>query len=200
MSSKSSDAKSIKNLSPFGQYALTLDSDFIELERLSGQIERLDIESDAGMDRAKQLLAKFGETGQRIADGVQGLAKTLEETRGRAEKAAEFVASRAAKVQERQQENNRMMERFQALGERVRGVSASIAELKKPAGETMTDEGKAEVRMKLTDFESELGKLIDESQQLKQDAQAASMKTLERNADSLNQTLQSARRKLTSLH
>lgn len=64
-----------KDLSPFGQHALKLDSDFRELEELCGQIERLDLESDFGLDRAKQLLTKFSECGLRIGDGVQGFAK-----------------------------------------------------------------------------------------------------------------------------
>ena len=187
-----------KNLSPFGQSALTLDNDFAELDRLSGQIERLSIESDSGMERAKELLVKFGECGQRISTGVQSLAKSLEETRSRAETAAQSVASRAALIQERHHENERMLDRFRSLGDKVREVSTALAALKAPA-KGVTEEGKALIAKQLPEFNAQLETLTAEAQKLKDDAREANMKTLERNADSLYQTLQSARRKLASI-
>jgi chromosome segregation ATPase len=188
-----------KTMSSFAEAALKLDNDFSELERLSGQIERLELDTDAGLDRAKELLAKFGECGMRIGDGVQGLAKELEETRLRAEKAAEAVSQRAAQIQERQQLRDRMLERFHTLTEMVRKVSALIAQLKKAEGEKISDEEKALLLERLPELDSQLGMLVDESVKLKNDAHDANLKTLVRNADSLSQTLTSARRKLSSL-
>ncbi|MFL5814980.1 MAG: hypothetical protein ACJ763_15500, partial [Bdellovibrionia bacterium] len=66
-----------KVLSSFAEAALSLDKDFTELDTLSGQLERLDLNSDSGLERAKEILAKFGECGGRIGDGVQKLAKEL---------------------------------------------------------------------------------------------------------------------------
>lgn len=188
-----------KVLSSFAEAALKLDSDFIELDQLSGQLERLDLNSDSGLERAKEILGKFGECGARIGDGVQKLAKELEEARIRAEKAAGTVAARAEQVQERQQAHDRLSERFHNLTEMVRKVSALIAELKKAEGEKMSDEEKAIVTQRLPEFESQLTLLVDEAQKLKNEAQEANMKTLVRNADSLSQTLLSAKRKISSL-
>ena len=83
-----------KNLSPFGLAALALDAEFVELERLSGQIERIAIESDSGLERAQSLLIKFAECGQRVADGVIAFSKALQDAHVRAEKAGQTVSAR----------------------------------------------------------------------------------------------------------
>src|SRR4051794_29616402 len=116
----------IQNLSSFGQAALALDNDFSELDRLGGQIERLEFESDAGFEKMQQLLTRFSECGQRIGEGVQTLARSLEEARGRAEKAATFVSERANQVHERHLEREQMFDRFRVLGESVRSVSSAV--------------------------------------------------------------------------
>jgi len=185
-------------LSPFGQSALQLDQDFVELERVSGQLERLAFESDTGMEKAQELLACFGQVGMRIGEGVQLLAKTLDEARTRAEAAAQVVSERAAMIQMRQNENAKMGDRFRLLGEEVQKISSQMALLKKPAGHEFSNEEKAELPKKLSGMDLQMAVLIEESRKLEEDASAAHMNSLERNADSLSQTLQSARRKLTS--
>ncbi|MFL5815342.1 MAG: hypothetical protein ACJ763_17325, partial [Bdellovibrionia bacterium] len=127
------------------------------------------------------------------------LAKELDEARVRAEKAANSVSARATEIQERQQAHDRLSEKFHTLTEMVRKVSTLIAELKKAEGQKMTDEEKAIVTQRLPEFESQLSLLVDEAQKLKNEAQEANMKTLVRNADSLSQTLLSAKRKISSL-
>jgi len=47
----------VDTLSPFGRLAVTLDTDFFpELSRLSGQIQRLDLDTDGDLDHAVKLL------------------------------------------------------------------------------------------------------------------------------------------------
>jgi len=182
----------------FAESALNLDSAFNELEQLSGQIERLDIDSDSGLERAKQLLGKFAEAGQRIGDGVQLLAKSLEESRARAEAAALIVSTRAGDIQKRQEENDQMLSRFGALGESVRKISEKIVQFKKPAGEKLNEDERDALTKQLPELDSQLSGLIEEAQGLRVDAQQLKLKSIERNADSLGQTLLSAKRKLSS--
>jgi len=184
--------------SPFAESALNLDNAFTELEQLSGQIERLELESDSGLERAKQLLGKFAECGQRIGEGVQVLAKSLEESRARAEAAANVVSARALDIQKRQDENDQMLARFGTLGESVRKISETIVQFKKPAGEKLSDEERELLTKQLPELDSQLSGLIDEAQGLRVDAHQLKLKSIERNADSLSQTLLSARRKLGS--
>jgi chromosome segregation ATPase len=192
----SSTNTNMKNLSAFAQAAMTLDSDFAELGQLSGQLERLSLESDSGLDRAKKILVQFGECGERIGDRLQTLAKTLDEARSRAEKAAQFIGARAGEVQARQQENERLTEKFGALNEMVRKVTMLLGQLKKPQGEKLSAEEQSILAEKLPELDEQLGTLSNEAGKLKVEAQKANMKTIERNADSLSQTLTSARRKL----
>lgn len=192
--------KNIKNLSTFGQAALNLDNDFEELEQLSGQLGRLEIESESGMDKAKELLTAFSETANRLGGSMQELAKSLEEARARAEQATEVVAARAVAIQARQQENEHMMQRFQTLGETVRKVSGAVAQLQKPSdGRKLSDEEKDLLLKNLPEINSQLGVLTEEACKLKDDARTARMKTLEKNADALGQSLTAVRSKLSGL-
>ena len=188
-----------KDLSPFGLAAVALDADFVELERLGSQIERLEFDSDSGLERAQRLLARFAETGQRIAEGVVAFSKTLEEARVRAERAAQVVSARAVLVKERQNEAGRMLERFSLLSETVGKISGMLASFKKPAGDVVSAEDRAYIQRQIPDIDRQLGALLDEVLKLKAEARSSKMRSLENSADSLGQTLTSARRKLSEL-
>ena len=97
-----------KTLSPLGQSALSLDQAFTDLATLSGQIERLEIESDSGMQKAPELLAQFGECSQKIAEGIQGFATILQQTRTQSEKSVQLVSEKAVLIQKRHEENVKM--------------------------------------------------------------------------------------------
>src|SRR5262245_4008735 len=138
-----------KNLSPFGLAALALDAEFVELERLSGQIERIAIESDSGLERAQSLLIKFAESGQRVADGVIAFSKALQDAHVRAEKAGQTVSARAAVVRERQEETDRMLERFHMLNALVGKITALLAPFKKPAGQILSTDDRALIKRQI---------------------------------------------------
>jgi chromosome segregation ATPase len=185
-----------KEVSPFIEAALKLDDDFQELERLAGNLERAEIDSDAGLERGRDLLGKFGECSSRIGAEIQALASSLEDSRARAEKAAESAANRAALIQERFNKTNSLNERFKNLSEMVRMVSDGIAQFKKPGGQAMTEEERKFLSGKLPELDSQMSDLGAQAVKLKEEARHENMRMLERNADSLEQTLASARQKL----
>lgn len=189
----------LKPQSAFGQSALELDSDFAEMERLAAELQRLDIETESGLERARKLLTRFSECGQRVGTGVPVLARTLEEARGRAEKAAETVFARAGDIQKRQQEADRLLERFNSLGEMVGKINAMVTQLRKPGGAKLSDEERAMIARHMPEINVQLGKLIDEARKLKEDSHAANMKSLEKNAESLLQSMQAMSRKLNGI-
>jgi hypothetical protein len=185
-----------KDLSSFGQAALKLDYNFSDLDRISEQVSRLPLESEGDMEKAQQLLLKFGEYGKQIAEGVQDLAKALEEKRSQAERAAQLVAQHAALVEAKHQENQRVYLKYEALNDKVHQTNQILVKFKKPAGVDYTPEEKEQLPQQLAEFDSLLSPLISEAQDLKNEARELNMKTLERNIDSLWQSLESARQKL----
>ena len=186
----------IKNLSEFGQTALNLDTDFAELDQLCGQISRLDIESDSGLDRAQEILVKFGKCGENIAQNVQVMSRTLGELRIRAEKSAETVAERANQVHERRTARDQMLEKFRSLVERVQTIAGVLSQSTNPEGTTPSGEDKAYLLTQMLKMDAELGPFIEEARMIREEARNSSMKSLERSAESLTQSLESSRRKM----
>lgn len=184
-------------MSPLAEAALELDRAFAEFERLAGEIERITVKSDKGFMRACQVLTELDTCGQKIGSGLITLTKSLEEVRSRAEQTAQLVAQRANAVQDRRLESEAMAKRFQELGEQVRGVTADIGSLRpdKDAGE----EERERITKNFQIFTEKLGGLVDQVGALKQDAHDAQMESFERNADALQQSLQSARHKVSLL-
>jgi|GEM_PF-2149198 len=187
-----------KNESPLTRSVLKLDDDFSELERLSAQLDRLPLDSESAFEKAKHFLARFGDCSLRIGNGIQAMAAALEESRVRAEKAAELVATRAVLVQQRQQQNDKLLEAFRGIGEKVRDVTAEVALICQPEGSVLSPEERAALPEKLSVMDSQLGQLIEAAHSIKAAAREASLKTLETNADALEQSMKAARRRLTS--
>ncbi len=186
--------KKKKELSAFAQAALALDQDFRLFEELAGQVGRLDINSDRGLDRARTLLAEVDACRVRLGEGMQALATTLDEARQRTDAAAQTVAARAGEIQERHDEAEHMLARFAALGQLVQQVNDSVAALRTPTASEVTDADRALMANQLPEINARLGELVDAARQLMEDAQQANMQRLARKADSLRQSLQ------TSLH
>lgn len=188
-----------EELTPFGQVALKLDHDFSELARLSGQIERLDIQSDGGLERAVRILGEFARHGQSIAEGIQKFSASLQEAREKSEAAAKIVAERAVLVQQRKEEQARLQEKLGALGEKVKRVSETLAAFRRPVGEPFTAAEKSDMTARLESLDASMIDFIEEAQVIQQEAGTARLKSIERNAESLFGTLQAARRKLNSV-
>jgi hypothetical protein len=187
-----------KNLSKFAQAALDLDANFQEFERLAGQVEREDVQSDTGFERASKILAKLDATGQKIGTGMIALSEALEESRASTERAANIANARAVAVEERQALSEQMIERLRFLGETVRSITESVNSMRQPA-EMITAEEREILARQLPEFHVQLGKLVDEVQKLKVDAGAAHMRSLEKSADALRQSLQAARHRLMQM-
>lgn len=188
-----------KSASPFAQAALALDSYASELERISNEITNLNIESDNGFERARRLLEKSEGVGKNIGEGMQTLTVSLEDLRQRIENSAQRVTASAVVVEQRHQLTEQLMERLRGLGEMAGKVTVTIDGLRLPKSHVLSEEDKNFISQSIPAFSSQLGVLVDEAYRLKQDAASANMKNLERNSDSLRQTLQSARNHLNLL-
>lgn len=182
--------------SSLAQAALELEEAFAQFERLSGQLEEVAINSDAGLIQAQKILAKFGEYGEKIAANMQLLSTTLESARARAEKAAVLVTNKAALVQARKIETQAILDRFLQLKDMVAKVTAVIGELNQlKKNKTAQDEINL-LQERLPELDTQLEILLEESRKIRQSAQDAHMNSLQKNAATLAQGVQAARRQL----
>lgn len=181
--------KNFDQLGAFGKAAVLLDFDFTELERLGGQLERLDLSSPQGLEHSLKILAKFGEHGEGLANHLEEMAQALAEARVRTEEVSKAVGEKAMLIQKLRGENQGLWEKFKDLGEKVRVVSDSVAEINKTEAKTAAIEN----------LTAELKNLFDQTCALRSEAHEARMKELEKNAHALSQVLQTAQKKLQSL-
>jgi uncharacterized protein YukE len=180
--------KKTKEVSEFARAAMSLDSDFEQLESLGQQLEESELETEFGLNQAKKLLLHYGECGERIGAEIQLLAKALEEARMKAEAGATLVANRAVLIQKRHEEKEQMLSRFQSLGEMAKKVNDSVLQF--------TNEGKISLTEHMPELQSSIDALIDESKKIRVEASQAKMKTLEKDAEAFSQMLQSVSKRL----
>lgn len=184
--------------SEFAQAALALDKEFLQIERLARELERLSKPSDKGMERAQTLLVEVDASRQRLASQMKVFVHALEAARQRNEAAQSLIAERAAMVEERQREGERLLERFRNLAGMVGQITAASAQVQNINMSELSSDKHAALLSHLPQLGEQLGVLIDEATRLMHDSRLAHSKVLEKNADSLRQRLQSLRQRLSS--
>jgi hypothetical protein len=120
----------------------------------------------------------------------------LREAQTRAEAVAQGVSRQAGLFSTRRAELNEKLEQFRVLGEKVRDLSAAISQVGRPHGGSMTPEDRANLTSKIPGFEAQLAALIEELENLRESARNSRMKSLQKSAESLVQTLQAVQKKL----
>lgn len=190
----------IKNPSPLVETVLKLDNYLSEIVRLGEKIEGMELKTDFDFEQAQKLMNHFTQCGQGVAEEVVQLSANLNEVRAKAEAAAVIVSARAEQIQARQNDHHQKMADFRALGDKVRDLTLSLNDLKRPEGEELTDDDRAHLSMRLSEFQLQLQPLIAEALKLKNEAQSSRLKTLEQGADSLVQSLSAIGRRLELLN
>ncbi len=186
----------LENLTPFGRLALKLDNDFSELSRLGSQIAKVDIESDSGLDHAIKILNLVAQHGKNIADGMQEFSKCLLEARERSEAAIQVVGERAQLVQQRRQKQDQLDQRLRQVEEEVKTVNASLAGFKRQGKNELSEEEKRQITADLERLQNPTLGFIESAQAIKAEAGRLKFKRVEREAQSMIDTLQATRRKI----
>lgn len=186
--------------SPLVQSVLALDDHFNALERLGEKIKELPLKSESDQDQMRKMLLRFAEHGQGVSDEVSRLSTNLVEARQRAEAVATEVGKRAEELSGMNATQQEVWDRFRALNEKVMSLNKGISTLKRPPDTELTDEDRIQIAGALKEFDSLFEPLIEESKIIRQEARDKNIKTLEGNADSLTQTLQSVREKIRVLN
>lgn len=174
------------DLSPFGRLALKLDAEFRDLAADAGRMAKLDLESDAGADEGLKILARVAEHGQGLAAAMQQFAASLQEARDQAESATRLVAERAQALQARQGKQDALNERLAKVKDDVQALGATL----KPGAD------KAAVAAELGRVREPMSALVEAARALKAEAAAGKFRRLERQADSVIDSLQASIRKI----
>jgi chromosome segregation ATPase len=180
----------VKGDSPLVKSVLALDNYLAELERVGTRINSTDMTSDFDFEYIQKLMARFAECGQGISDEVTNLSTQLRQAQARAEDIARGVSRQAELLKIRREEQDRKLEEFRVLGEKVRDLNAVISGFR---------DDRAKLKSNLSSVESQLRVLIEELQKVRTSARDSRMKALEKNAESLAQSLETARKKLGGL-
>jgi hypothetical protein len=192
-------ANKTKQDSPLVKSVLALDNYLTELDRVGTKINSTDMTSDFDLEYVQKLMARFAECGQGVSEEVTNLSTQLQEAQARAETVAQGVSKQAELLNIRRNEQDKKLEEFRVLGEKVRELTAVIAQFRPPQGEALTAEDRAKLTSNIPGFDAQLAVLVEELQNLRKSARDSRMKALEKNAESLVQTLQSVRKKLGDL-
>ena len=186
----------LENLSSFGRLAVKLDTDFAELTRLSGQLQRLDIDSDSGFEHAVKILNQFAQHGSSISEGIQEFSKCLQEARERSEVAAKAVSERAELIRGRKDKQDQMRAQLELVGDNVRAVNASLAGFRKEGRTEFSGEEKRQLKSELERLNVDLRKYLGDAQAIKEAARQSKFKSVERDAQDLIDVLRSSCRKV----
>lgn len=164
--------------SEFVQSALELEEVFASIEGLAGSLDRLELNSEAGLERAKKLLVRLTERSQGLQGALETLLRTLETRRSSVEDAVATVNAKTPLIAEKFQEAEDKLERFQQLGVRVKELTAEAPHLPSE-----------EVRKRLQELTAEAG-AVQEA------ARLGKLRSLEKNAQNLRSSLKALSRKL----
>jgi chromosome segregation ATPase len=192
-------SKKLNRDSPLVKSVLALDGYLAELERIGTKINSTDMTSNFDVEYIQKLMARFAECGQGVSGEVTNLSTQLQEAQTRAEAVAQGVSRQAELLDKRRNEQDEKLEEFRILGERVRELNSVISRFRRPDGEGLTEQDRAELKSSVPTFQTHLAVLIEQLQKLQKSAKELRMKTLEKNAESLVQTLQAVRKKLDLL-
>jgi len=180
----------VKRDSPLVKSVLALDHYLTELERVGTKINSTDIASDFDLEYIQKLMTRFAECGKGISEEVTNLSTQLSEAQARAEGVAQGVSKQAERLKIRRDEQDQKLEEFRILGEKVRDLNTVISGFR---------DDRAKLKSNLPSVESQLGALIEDLQKLRTTARDSRMRALEKNVESLVQSLQAARKKLRDL-
>ncbi len=186
----------LEDLTPFGRLALKLEREFSELSRAAEQISRLDLETDGGLDDGIKILNRVSEYGESLAGTMQQFSASLQEAQVQAEAAAKLVAERAQLIQTRRRRQDELHEKLSRLKEDVGATGAALAGLGQSAQGAPSEDDKRRIASELSRLREPLDRFIAAAQELKAEAARANFRRLERQADSMVDSLQASRRKI----
>lgn len=185
-----------EDLTPFGRLAVKLDSEFAELARACSRIAKVDVESDGGLDEGVKLLNRVARYGESIAASMQEFSKALQEARDQAEAGTRLAAEKAQLIQERRRRQDELQEKLTRLQDEVKAAGQELAASGEPRKSPASSDEKRRIAAGLESLQAPLARFVEAAQALKAEAAQANFRRLERQAVSMLDSLQAARRRI----
>lgn len=165
--------------------AKALDAELASFAAAAEEIRRAPLASQRHLEKAAQLLGNIGEAEAALREKITALAQALQGANAAREAQSASILQRAAQIEARHQDLQRLLAMYAALGQKATEVNAHLAPV----------EGEPE-DARIARAEAHLAELGGEVQALFEAARAADYPDVVRMADALRQQLGSLRAKL----
>jgi DNA repair exonuclease SbcCD ATPase subunit len=169
----------------------TLSEDLQHFEQLSTELERLVINSEKSLQRARKGLQECSEHEAKLAQSLRGFADAMQGMQAMQQRCMDQTAAATERIKQRQQERAQLQQRMQALADNARDVSAPVESL--PDGAVAVP---GEALAPLQEVARRLELVIAEAAEVTELARRGEWADLERDTHSLEQQLQSARNRV----
>ena len=148
-------------------------------------------------DVSRKILYRAALDGESLAAAMQEFSSSLQAAREKAEAATRLVAERAQLVQRRGERQDEIQGKLARLQDEVSAAGAGLAGASGPAG-PLTEDDKRRIAAELERFQAPMARFIEVARAVKAEASAGNFKRLERQADSMIDSLQASLRKIAS--
>lgn len=177
---------------PLAKAAAALEAELLEYEKFVAEVQRMSLNTEKAMHRAKDLLEHCAAGEQRMAERLQAFAVAMQAVQVRQQGCISEAVEAAQRIQERIQNRSALLERFSALGERARALNEPVAALEAKEGEANAQD----LLHTLGEVAAATESVVAEADTLSADASTDDWQDIAREANTLKQQLQSARNKI----
>jgi chromosome segregation ATPase len=177
-------SKTEKNVPELVLAAEALEAELAKLEGLSRAVRKIPLSSERSITRAAKELSETATLQERLAEGLQGLARAMARLQGRQQAALEPLAAFANAIQARMLRLSELMHDFAALGAAATEATTLI--------QATTGDHSHIVAV----VDEQLSKISEGARALLDAARADDFPDVAREAEALKQRLAALRKKL----
>ncbi len=173
--------------------ALRLETALARFDELVAAAKRAPLFTRKQIERAARTMQDAADNQAACATTLQELAQALGEGREQNQRSADALTARAAEIQARAGEHDALTAGLREIATRAGDLNRQVQELGASAGDP------TEIRAKIGGIKAALDTIVADSDELRRKANAAELSDVAREADSLHQTVSSARKKLAEV-
>jgi hypothetical protein len=176
--------------------ATALASELVLLEKTIHETDRLPIDSDKALQRARKMLESCASHEVLLAQHLQALAGAIQASQLRIQTCMDQTVELSRRIQERSEQRTALLERVAALGRRAHDIQAPI---QSAMARGIDGSSPGEALIVVGEVVTLTGTLLDEATSIATDARAADWADVARQADGLRQQIQAVRGKVVGL-